>query len=335
MMFSKFLRKAGILLVSLLLVSSCSLPSNPFIDTAPEPERNILTGEVGSNGKVIAIKFDDTKAAHPQEGVENADVVIVTQVEAGLTRLMGIFSSNYPEQVGPVRSARISDIDILAQFGRVGFMYSGAQSKLRPVLANANLVNLSAERNPPSIYFNDPNRIAPYAMMVRIPLLLEKAAEVDTVSSIGWLHGDASDFAKPISSAKIEWPNASYEAIWNEEERRFILNFGGAPNLDKSGSQLGSNMMIIQLVEITPSEYGDKFGGITPKSKVVGSGKAYLLRDGSLTEVTWSRESAESPTSWTLPDGEIANFATGQVWMFLTDKEPLVTYPAVGEATEK
>lgn len=336
-MFSNLLRKTGITVVSLLLVSSCSISSNQLVETTaqPEPERNVLTGEVGKNGKVIAIKFDDTRAAHPQEGVESADVLFVAQVEAGLTRLMGIYSSNYPEQVGPVRSARISDIDILAQFGKVGFMYSGAQSKLRPVLANANLVNLSAERNPPSIYFNDPSRIAPYAMMVRVPLLLEKANEVDSVSTIGWNHGDISEFAEPISSAKITWPNASYEAIWNVEERRFILNFNGAPKFAKSGEQLGSNMMIVQTVEIFPSEYGDKFGGITPKSNVVGSGTAYLLRDGSITEVTWMRESAESSTTWVLPDGEVANFATGQVWIFLTDKKPSITYPVVDEATEK
>jgi hypothetical protein len=93
-------------------------------------------------------------------------------------------------------------------------------------------------------------------------------------------------------------------------------------------------MMIIQLVDISPSEYGDKFGGITPKTKVVGSGTAYLLRDGSVTEVTWNRESAESPTSWVLPDGEAAYFATGQVWIFLTDRKPVITYPVALEATE-
>ena len=73
------------------------------------------------------------------------------------------------------------------------------------------------------------------------------------------------------------------------------MNFNGAPNFAKSGMQLGSNMMIIQLVDISPSEYGDKFGGITPKTKVVGSGTAYLLRDGSVTEVTWNRETPNHP----------------------------------------
>lgn len=318
----------------LIVASACSSGAQRVDETEPAPERNILTGEVGENGKIVAVKFDDTRAAHPQEGVEAADVVFVTQVEAGLTRLMGIYSSKYPEQVGPVRSARISDIDILAQFGRVGFMYSGSQSKLRPVIAAANIENLSAERNPPSIYFNDKNRIAPYSMMVRIPLLLEKAKNVDEVKSVGWTHGAKDRVAEPIESAKITWPNASYDAIWSKNEKRFLLQFNGAPNFATSGLQLGSSMMVVQLVKISPSQYGDKFGGVTPKSSVIGEGVAYLLRNGSVTKAIWQRASATEPTRWLIPDekgsGEYrpAFFAPGQVWFFLTDKEPQITYRA-------
>ena len=335
MMSFKKLVELLLAFLGLLVITSCALSDSTRVEPKPEPERNVLTNQVGTNGKVVAVKFDDTRSAHPQDGVEKADVVFVTQVEAGLTRVMAIYSSNYPEQVGPVRSARISDIDILAQFGRVGFMYSGAQSKLRPVLAAANIENLSAERNPPSIYFRDPERIPPYAMMVRIPLLLEKAERVDLVSSIGWKHGKRSDFAKPVERVKISWPNARYAAVWNSEAKQFDLEFNGAPNLAKSGMRLGSNSMVIQLVSIKPSEYGDKFGGITPKTQVVGTGRALLLRDGTVTQVNWSRESAEADTIWTLEDGSPAKFATGQVWIFLTDQEPEITYPLVEAEPEK
>jgi hypothetical protein len=310
----------------ILVLSSCSFLS-PNNSSTPEIERNILTGLIGANGKVLAVKFDDTTYAHPQEGVESADVVIVTQVEAGLTRLMGIYSSQYPEVLGPIRSARISDIDILAQFGKVGFLYSGAQSKLRPVLSASNLVNLSAERNPPSIYFNDPERTAPYAMMVKPILLLPKADDVVNATSIGWSHGKKSTFAIPVASATIRWPNAVYKAIWNKETKRFLLEHDNKPNMASSSIQLGSPMMVIQLVSIKPSEYGDKFGGVTPKTTVTGNGTGYLLRNGTVTKVEWSRPTAESPTSWTLEDGKEATFQRGQVWMFLTDQEPEFTYP--------
>lgn len=160
-----------------MFLSACA--SLPFVEEKVEIERNLYTDLPGSSGKVFAVKFDDTNDAHPQQGVESADVVYITQVEAGLTRLMGIYSSNYPKVLGPIRSARISDLSILGEYGKVGFLYSGAQSKMRPVIAEANLVNLSAERNPPSIYFNDPSRRSPYSMMVKPNLLLEKATDVE------------------------------------------------------------------------------------------------------------------------------------------------------------
>jgi len=314
---------------TLLLVfalSSCSFLSQQNT-SSPQIERNILTGLEGGNGKVLAVKFDDTIFAHPQEGVESADVIFVTQVEAGLTRLMGIYSSNYPEVLGPVRSARISDVDILAQFGKVGFLYSGSQSKLRPVLAAANIVNLSAERNPPSIYFNDAMRTPPYAMMVKPNLLLAKAEAVSNVSTVGWKHGKKSTFASPIVSATIRWPNAVYKATWSKSDKSFLLHHDNKPNMASSGVQLGSPMMVIQMVTIKPSEYGDKFGGVTPKTTVTGTGKAYLLRNGTVTTVRWNRPTAQSPTSWTLEDGTEALFQRGQVWFFLTDQEPDFEYP--------
>lgn len=322
-------------LLSLLLIwvlTGCSFSDLPF--TGPEPERNVLTGLEGLNQEVVAVKFDDTRYAHPQKGLDAADIIFVTQVEAGLTRLMAIYSSQYPEEVGPVRSARISDIDILAQFGRVGFMYSGSQSKLRPVLSEANIVNLSAERNPPSIYVTDPNREPPYAMMVRIPALLEKADGVDLVKPIGIEHGDLAESAIPVISARVDWPNAKYEMYWDESEARFLLDFDGEPNLDENGNRLGSPMMVIQLIKIYPSEYGDKFGGITPKNDVVGSGVGYFLRNGHVTRVNWLRESPESETKWTLEDGSVAKFERGQIWFFLTDQEPKFTYPEA-DSTQK
>ncbi len=318
------MRKVAFLALLTLFISSCA--SLPFVEEKVEIEKNLFTNLPGSSGKVFAVKFDDTNDAHPQQGVESADVVYITQVEAGLTRLMGIYSSNYPEVLGPIRSARISDLSILGEYGRVGFLYSGAQSKMRPVIAESNLINLSAERNPPSIYFNDPSRRSPYSMMVKPNLLLEKAADVELAKKPGWQHGPRARGAKKIISAEINWPNAGYEAYWSAIDRKFLLKHNSRENIASSGIQLGSPMMVIQMVKISPSEYGDKFGGVTPKSEVIGSGHGYLLRNQRVVKALWNRASLSEPTTWSLEDGSPAFFAPGQIWFFLTDNEPIFTY---------
>jgi hypothetical protein len=126
-------------------------------------------------------------------------------------------------------------------------------------------------------------------MMVKPNLLLEKAEDVVTAQSIGWEHGEHSSSAKKIVSATIKWPNAVYKATWSKIEKRFLLDHDNKPNFAKSGQQLGSPMMVIQIATIKPSEYGDKFGGVTPKTTVTGSGYGYLLRNGSVTRVSWER----------------------------------------------
>ena len=330
----KFLAVVSVLIV----LSSCASPSS-FVKkvTQAKVEKNVLTNLPGTNGTILAVKIDDTNAAHPQVGLNSADVIYIEQVEGGLTRLAAIFTDKIPDLIGPVRSARISDIEILEQYGRVGFAYSGAQSKMRPVLAAANLENMSAERNPPSIYQSDKTRYAPTNMMVDAKALLKKTIEdegkkIDTVKSVGWQFGKVSDQAKVLTSAEVKWPAAQYGMTWSKIEKRWLLTFNGKPNLDSNGLQLGSPNFVIQKVSITDSIYGDKFGGVTPMSNTVGSGTGYLLRNGKIVAINWQRPSADVGTIWTLADGTVANFADGQVWIALTDAEPKLEYPAPAES---
>ena len=205
----------------LIVLSSCASPSSLVNKSAEKQvEKNVLTNLPGTNGPLLEVKIDDTNAAHPQVGLNSADVVYIEQVEGGLTRLAAIFTDKVPDLIGPVLSARISDIEILAQYGRVGFAHSGAQSKLRPVLEAANLENMSAERNPPSIYQSDQSRYAPTNMMVDANALLKKTIEdegkkIDIVKSVGWQFGKASKEARKLKSAIVKWPGAKYGMTWS------------------------------------------------------------------------------------------------------------------------
>lgn len=299
---------------------------NVFKD--PEPV-NSLSGRIGRDGPILVVKIDDTRAARPQVGLEDADLVYIEQVEGGLTRLAAVFSSKIPAIIGPVRSARISDIEILEQFGRVAFAYSGAQKKLLSVIDVANLENLGAQRQSREIYSNDPLRNAPTAMMLQAQTLMQKVKElqlpVAISKSAGWSFSESVDTGTAIVSAKVSWPASSYDAIWSNAEKRWLFSNSGIPNLAASGIHLGASTFVIQIVSITPSEYGDKFGGITPFTATVGSGSGYILRDGKYISALWDRPTPESGTTWRTIQGEEIPFAPGQIWIALTDKEPVFT----------
>jgi hypothetical protein len=321
-----------ILLISLTVItlSISGVTDSPIPSLVKEEPKNFFTGLVGENNQILVVKIDDTNAAHPQIGVESADVVYVEQVEGGLTRLAAIYTSKLPPLIGPIRSARISDIELLAQYGRVGFAYSGAQSKMRPVIAEANLENLSAERNPPSIYGKDPDRPGPVDMILKPDLLLERAnanpkIKIESASASVFPFGEAPKGETNTAIAKVKWPNADYELQWDSESKKWLIYFNGKPNMAANGEHLYADTAIIQIVSITPSIYGDKFGEITPFSKTTGSGKAVMLRDGFSYQISWQRDLETDLTTWKSQDGKVANFKPGRIWIYLTDAAPVLT----------
>src|SRR5215471_3210695 len=99
---------------------------------APAPSharqlRSPFTGEpIPSLNRTLAVKIDNIVYARPQTGLTHADIVYVLPVEGGLSRFLTVFSSHHPRVIGPVRSAREDDIQLLRQFGRPAFAFSGA-----------------------------------------------------------------------------------------------------------------------------------------------------------------------------------------------------------------
>lgn len=323
----------AIVIVAVVALLPSSKLSLPFTEEAPI---NSLTGLAGTDGPVLVVKIDDTTFAHPQVGLSSADVIYIEQVEGGLTRLAAVFSSKIPALVGPVRSARISDIELLAQYGKVGFAYSGAQRLLLPEIAAANMYDVGANKFGPKFYYNEPARVAPYAMMLRAPELLLEANTrgISPVisSNMGWSFGSPSELNIPIKSAHISWPASSYDAIWSERQERWLLNHNAKLNVDSNGYVLGPKTLVIQIVSITDSIYKDKVGGVTPFSATVGSGNCYLLRNGGYTPCRWSRPTEETGTSFTDINGKELTFEPGQIWFALTSKEPLFAGSALQDA---
>jgi Protein of unknown function (DUF3048) N-terminal domain/Protein of unknown function (DUF3048) C-terminal domain len=328
---SRLLVLTSSIILPVLFLAGCSTTKNSAT-TTPAVPTNVLTGLPGVNGPVLFVKVDDTQAAHPQIGLDSADVIYIEQVEGGLTRLAAVFSNKLPAEIGPVRSARISDIDLMANYGRVGMAYSGAQTLFLPVLRASNIEDIGADTEPASIYSRDPARTAPTNLLVNPKALLNKSINVEhrpivTAKSVGWRFGPLPSGGTAITSAEVKWPAGKYKAVWSSSSQKWNMIYDGAPDVAADGAQLGSPTFLIQEVSITPSIYHDHLGSYTPFSNTIGSGTGYLLRDGVEIPVFWNRASATDPTTWTLKDGSPAYFHTGQVWVALTDQQPTFTYP--------
>src|SRR5829696_8060786 len=109
-----------------------SAPAAPSASPTPTPsaatERpaatDPLTGSRTVSGNpVIAVKVENTAAARPQVGLSQADIVFVQEVEGAQTRLVAVYHSRLPTRLGPVRSARTTDAQLLPLFGKPALVY--------------------------------------------------------------------------------------------------------------------------------------------------------------------------------------------------------------------
>jgi hypothetical protein len=282
-------------------------PRGPLLDP--------FTGEpVKALEPVLAVKIDNIVYARPQTGLQSADLVYVIPVEGGLTRFMAVYSSHIPPVVGPVRSARQSDLDILKQFGRPAFAWSGATPHLVPFIERAPIVDLYALLV--GGYYRDPDRVAPYNLYANTRQLMREAPHASKARDIGFRFGALPAGGKKIASYSVKYPAASYTFRWSAKDRRWLTWIDGSPARATEGGQLGGSTVIIQYTQISTSRF-EEYGGRPPYAKSVGSGRAVILRDGRAYTVHWSRPTLGSGTTFTLPNGKRMLFAPGQVWVVL------------------
>ncbi len=292
------------------------------------PGASPFSGLPGGEGKpVLAIKVDNTRPAQPHAGLRAADLVYVTEVEWDLTRFIAIFNSQIPDVIGPVRSARISDMDILVPFGKVAFSNSGAQSKLLPVIAAANLYDVSAEKAY-SAFTNDPGRPSPVDHMADPRALLAAAPDAELARDIGFVFSEKPPVGgTPVSTVTATWPSSEVSFTWDEEAGDFIVGLNGEESRSTEGGPQRAATVVLQSVEQSDSGYGDRYGGVTPYIQTVGKGAAIVLRDGRMWSVTWERPTLDDGTRFMLPDGTQMPFAIGQEWVVFLDKamKPKIT----------
>jgi hypothetical protein len=287
---------------------------------ATGPLLSPFTGEpVRRLGPVLATKIDNIVLARPQTGLTHADIVYVLPVEGGLSRFLAVFSSHLPPVIGPVRSAREDDIELLRQFDRPAFAFSGAQPALLPVVEHSRIVDLYAGKV--GGYYRDLSRIAPYNLYARTSKLLAEARGASTAHDIGFRFGPAPAGGHARRSFSVGYPAASFEFRWSAKETRWLVWMDGAPALTTDSGQLRPATVVIQYTTVRTSPFLEQ-GRVRPPFAVsTRSGTAVVLRGGMAYRVHWSRPSRPGGTTFTLPSGRPMTFAHGQVWVVLAARK--------------
>ncbi|MFC7303492.1 DUF3048 domain-containing protein [Streptomyces monticola] len=277
------------------------------------------TGLTMYPGRVLAVKFDNSRMARPHRGLDKADIVYVEKVEGGMSRLMGVYSSRKPHAVGPVRSARESDVELLRQFGRPALAYSGVRSDLTKYLRNSPIY-VRPHGKVPGAYFRGAGRPAPHNLFVRPKALLDSAPRASRPADIGFRFGAAPAGGTKASSRTVRYASASHTFRWSPRIKRWQVSFDGSAARLSDGRQMSARTIVIQHVRMRPSKYKDVNGAVTPYIHTTGQGRATVLRDGKAYATYWKRPKPTAGTTFTQKNGKPMPFAPGQVWVVYADR---------------
>jgi len=267
---------------------------------------------------VLVVKVDNAAAARPQAGLGNADIVYEELVEGGQTRFMAVFSTKAAPTLGPIRSARESDLQILAAYGKVLFAFSGANGGVRATVRRSNVIDGSADVAG-GAYYRQSGRRAPYNLFSSTGALLKAKPGAAKAKDIGLRFGPLTLPAKPVKQLRLTWsPFTTTSFVWDPPSRSWGRSQNGRVSMLASGKRMAARNVIVQYVTIRASRYRDVTGAVTPFTATVGKGNVDIFRDGKKIAGKWSRPKAGAPTRYFDPaTNKAITLAPGPVWILL------------------
>lgn len=280
----------------------------------------ILTGITTFDPAVrpaLAIKIDNVGPARPQSGIAAADIVYVEEVEGGLTRFAAVFHSTVPAQVGPVRSIRTSDFDLLGQFNSPLFSNSGGNRVARELLRESSLVDIGAATND-NLYFRT-SRPAPHNLYTN-PANLWAVGQGDDYPAglplpIFRFREPGDGFhpdAEPAQTVRIDYGRTVVEYEWNGSG--WARSQDGQPTRDADGTRIAPTTVIVQVTRYTRS----LADAASPEAITVGSGTAFILSDGQVLQAAWRRGEATEPIEYVDEStGNLIEILPGRTWVEL------------------
>jgi hypothetical protein len=269
----------------------------------------------------LSVKIDNIGAALPQAGLDRADLVTEALVEGGLTRLMATFQSRDAGTIGPIRSARPVDTDLLRQLNGGYFAFSGGNPhELVPIREHSTALLISWDATP-GPFWTDPRRVRPHWVFSSTGRLYAwghrlrpHAAPPRQLFRYGPL-GKRGRLESRVHLAFSPFTTADWR--WSAARQRWLRDQNGSPDVLVNGHQVTATNVVVMQVEVRSSGYHDHAGNGVPFDIVVGKGPAWVLRQGRVVPGRWLRPSAAKRMRIVDRHGRVVPLRPGTTWLEL------------------
>ncbi len=309
------------------VTSTTTSTSTTSTTAAPAPSYP-LTGQPADDPAraarpVLAVKIDNAqprsgRGGRPQAGINQADIVFEEMVEGSVTRVLALFHSQDADPVGPVRSARTTDLLLMEPLNQPLFAWSGANAGVAGQVRGANVVDVGLDAN--SGAFNRAgDRPAPYNLMSSTGALFGAAGteERPPPALFQYRPADAEPAGDPAAGVRIVFGDgpgsAPVDYQWNGTG--WARTQRDTPHVDAADVQVAPPNVVVQFTPYAEVQCCDASGFPIVEAQLVGEGDAWVFSAGRMVQGRWSRPGIGDVTTYTTADGQPVLLTPGPTWV--------------------
>jgi hypothetical protein len=297
---------------------------------APEPQGMIppgggpLTGTPVDPAKasrpLLIVKIDNAPKARPQTGLNQADVVVEEAVEGGVTRFVAMYHSQDTD-VGPVRSARSTDMLIAGPLNRPLFAYSGANAAFDQLIKTSPVVNVGYNAFPRD-YTRVKGRPALYDVFSHTSRMFAHAPEGagPPPPLLAFRFPGQEATGEPAAGVKMEYRGRIVTAVqwaWDAGAGAWKRSQDGGPHMDSANVQVSADNVVVQIVTYHDTPYVDQSGARVPEADLIGEGDVWVLSEGKVMKGRWKRTGPNEVTQYLDAAGAPLRLKPGRTWIEL------------------
>lgn len=337
-------------LLLLLTLAACGSPggtstptptpeATPSATPEPTPEptpayTNPLTGEGMeadlSGQKPVAIMLNNLKAALPQQGNSQADIIYEVLAEGGITRMLAVYQDpSVLDLVGSVRSARLYYLELALGHDAV-YIHAGGSGEFYTAASNWGLTTVDGVNGYYSsasagLFWRDRNRIEGHNYAYEHSLLTSGEAICDILTQRGLLgaHKDGYTYEMSFagdgtpeggqSAATVTVPFSNYKTgvfRYDADTGLYQVEEYDEPYIDgNTGDQVAvTNLLILQ----TTCTVMDNEGRLDVD---LSAGNGWFACGGQIVPITWEKGGRNDQLRYYSQDGQPLTLGVGKSYV--------------------
>lgn len=289
----------------------------------PQKYYSMLTGveveQAIADKPILGVMIENSEAARPQTGLDNAGIVFEAVTEGGITRYLALYQENIPEVVGPVRSVRSHFVNWLMGFD-ASVAHVGGSADGLSLLQQRKARSLN-QFNFPGPYYRDPSREAPHNMYARTKDLQKLQKEQSHTKADFNEIPRSDDAPNPTPQAKritVDFSGPAFvaEFRYDAKTNAYIRYLAGEPHVDTVTKKPISVKNVVVL----------KAKGLASGVEALGRGEALLFKDGNVQKIRWENPSYKERIQFVSTEGGEVPLNRGQTWVMAVAADRPVTY---------